>query len=195
MPISFSPPFDLPLPPCPNLPSPLPFPFPWPFPCGGWGGWHGAMVLVCLPLARLLASRHCTFCWSCQRSPWMTCPVWLLRVDRPGDGLLQTSQGPRSVIRSRKPTQKPPYPSRWDTAQYARGPVSPHRIPLSACGARQIARVPSQNGSSSPHSPVLLPCLLVCQPEKRTVAIGGGKRQRRRGRRSGRRWGRQWLWG
>ena len=32
MPISFSPPFDLPLPPCPNLPSPLPFPFPWPFP-------------------------------------------------------------------------------------------------------------------------------------------------------------------
>ena len=33
MPISFSPPSDLPLPPCPNLPSPLPFPFPWPFPC------------------------------------------------------------------------------------------------------------------------------------------------------------------
>ena len=32
MPIGFSPPFDLPLPPCPNLPSPLPFPFPWPFP-------------------------------------------------------------------------------------------------------------------------------------------------------------------
>ena len=32
MPISFSPPFDLPRPPCPNLPSPLPFPFPWPFP-------------------------------------------------------------------------------------------------------------------------------------------------------------------
>ena len=32
VPISFSPPCDLPLPPCPNCPSPLPFPFPWPFP-------------------------------------------------------------------------------------------------------------------------------------------------------------------
>ena len=29
MPIGLSPPFDLPLPPCPNLPSLLPFPFPW----------------------------------------------------------------------------------------------------------------------------------------------------------------------
>ena len=34
MPIGFSPPFDLPLPPCPNCPSPLPFPFL----CVGGGG-------------------------------------------------------------------------------------------------------------------------------------------------------------
>ena len=49
----------------------------------GGGGWHEALVLVCFPVARLLASRHRTsrpsvgpnVFWLCQQSPWMTCPV------------------------------------------------------------------------------------------------------------------------
>ena len=53
---------------------------------GGGGGTRPWCWFACL-WRRLLACRHCTFrpsvssnvFWSCQRSPWMTCRVWLLQ--------------------------------------------------------------------------------------------------------------------
>ena len=98
MPIGFSPPFDLPLPPCPNLPSPLPFPFPWPFPSlglfrGGGGGPESQQALsagsasssapssgaqgvggtggreVCRPVLLSLRGKRPALCTSTTRTP------------------------------------------------------------------------------------------------------------------------------
>ena len=70
MPVGFSPPFDLPLPPCPDLPSRLPFPFPWPFPPGAGGGggafWRVFVLNLGLgnTLDRLLQAKTEPICFS-----------------------------------------------------------------------------------------------------------------------------------